>query len=163
MQLTVVATAPNPAKRFILAYDHDLYAIPGVTNLSYYPEHGDRVLISFRTEALRQVGEMILEDAVDGVQLLTKVADWTGGSPEPDDSLWKHQQAIASIAALPGVWDERTSSGPWTGDGEVTFHAINQAVVDHLDPIIRDSIEGQRRADGSVRRYAVRWKVGTGA
>jgi hypothetical protein len=155
--------APNPAERVIMAYDHDLYAIPGVTNLGYYPAVGDKVVVTFRTEGLRQIGEMILEDAIDGVQLVTEVADWAGGSPDPDTSLWKHQQAIASVAALPGVWDERTYSGPWTQDGEVTFFAVNQRVVDHLDPIIRDQIEGQKRADGSLRQYAVKWKVVDGA
>jgi hypothetical protein len=149
----------SPAGHLLSKYHAALFAIPGVVNTQYQPTVGDELTLLFRTEADRQIGAMILEDAVDGVRLLTKVSDWTGGSPLPDDSLWKHQAAIAAINALPGVWNSITWSGGWEGNGTAQFHTVNQAVIDRLDPLIRNQIVGQRRADGTTRMYDVEWRV----
>jgi hypothetical protein len=149
----------TPATRFINNYRQAFFAIPGVTNYQYRPAVGDEVTLTFRTEADRQIGAMILEDVVDGARILTKLADWTGGSPLPDNSLWKHQAAVAAINALPGVWNSITWSGVWDGNGTAQFHAVNQRTVDKLDPLIRQQIVGQVREDGSTRMYDVEWRV----
>ena len=167
MQITSAAAAQatvdpaaTPASRVLNRYGNALFALPGVTNLRYRPTVGDAVTVLFRTEQDRQIGSMVLEDAIDGVQLLTEVSEWTGGSPDPDPSLWKHQAAIAAVGSLPGVWNSITWSGGWEGNGTVRFQAINQRTVDLLDPLVRDRIEGPTRADGTIKWYDVEWSAG---
>ncbi len=157
-QLPAFAPA-TPASRLLNKYNAAIFAIPGVVNTQYRPAVGDAVTLLFRTEADRQIGEMILEDVVDGARIVTKLSDWTGGSPLPDNSLWKHQAAVAAINALPGVWNSITWSGPWEGNGTAQFWAVNQAGVDKLDPLIRNQIVGQQRADGTTRMYDVEWRA----
>lgn len=146
-----------PAAKLYLAYSHDLYNIPGVTNVGFEPGFGDKLFVHFRTEQDRQIGAMILADELEGVKIITQVASWTGGSPTPDDSLWKHQAAIAGVCALPGVFDERTYSGAWANNGRIEFRVMDKDVVEHLDPLIRDRIVGQDRGDGTTRYYDVAW------
>jgi hypothetical protein len=157
--ITPPALDRSPAASFVRRYQQAVFAIPGVTNWQYRPTVGDEVTLSFRTEAARQIGAMILEDVVDGARIVTKLSNWTGGSPLPDNSHWKHQAAIAAIDALPGIWNSITWSGPWDGNGTAQFHAVNQRTIDRLDPLIRSQIDGQTRSDGSIRAYDVEWRV----
>ncbi len=151
--------ASTPVSRLLSQCGAALFAIPGVVNTRYRPTVGDELTILFRTEADRQIGAMILEDVVVGARIVTKLSDWTGGSPLPDDSLWKHQAAVAAINALPGVWNSITWGGAWEGNGTAQFHAVNQKTVDRLDPLIRNQIVGQQRADGTTRMYDVEWRA----
>lgn len=151
--------ASTPASRVLRTYGAAIFSVPGVVNTQYRPTVGDELTILFRTEADRQIGAMVLEDVVDGARLVTKLSDWTGGSPLPDNSLWKHQAAVAAINALPGVWNSITWSGAWEGNGTAQFHAVNQKVVDRLDPLVRNQVVGQQRGDGSTRMYDVEWRV----
>lgn len=152
-------TAASPALEFLRRYQQVLFAIPGVTNLSYRPTVGLDVTLSFRSEATRQIAEMILEDTLLGVNILTERATWAGGSPDPDPSLWKHQSAIAAVNALPGVWNSQLFNNGWKGNAAVKFHTVNQKTIDLFDPLIRNKIEGQIREDGSTRWYDVTWEV----
>ena len=149
----------TPASRLVSKYGQALFAIPGMVNTQYRPTVGDELTLLFRTEADRQIGEMILEDVVEGARIVTKLSNWTGGSPLPDGSLWKHQAAVAAVNALPGVWNSITWSGAWEGNGTAQFHAVNQRTIDKLDPLIRNQIVGQQRADGTTRMYDVEWRV----
>lgn len=151
------------AERLISRYRNDFFAIPGVVSITWSPTKTDFVQLNYRTEADRQIGNLFLEDTVNGVRLLGKLSDWTGGSPAPDPSLWKHQAAIAAVNALPGVWNSITWSMGWEQNGVAQFHAINQATVDRLDPLVRDRIEGPTRADGSIKYYDVEWRAGVPA
>lgn len=148
------------AERLISRYRNDFFAIPGVVSITWQPTKGDYVQLNYRTEQDRQIGKLFLEDSVNGVELLGALSDWTGGSPAPDPSVWKHQAAIAAVDALPGVWKSITWSMGWEVNGVAQFHTIDQATIDRLDPIIRNQIPGPTRQDGSTKFYDVEWRAG---
>lgn len=161
-QVIPTGATRSPAGELVRARGRDLLAIPGAVSVSW--RGGDDVAVvrlNFHDEAGASLGKALLERRVDGVELVVGV--WGEKEPHAGDGVGRTGDLVRAVAAMPGIWDYRYRETSPFADGHVTFQAISRAVVDRLDPLLRDSIPFGTAPDGRARMMHLHWRAGVPA
>ena len=146
----------TPAWNIYTKHGHDILRMPGVKSMRIWgadrPNELGIVAVDERAAAAIW---SVLEPVVGGATFHVFVGD----SQEPyTGPTGRFADYVGIIDALPGIWNHKGNIMP-RGSGTMTFHAVNQAVIDRLDPLLKDRWNLGVDKNGWTLWVKVAWKA----
>lgn len=134
----MATTALPPAHEVFRSYARDLIALPGVLFTGWSAKAPDSIHVDFQTPELRELGDGVLRDTVDGATIVTEVPEAErrrdpGASTQPP---WQTKPAnmARAVAGMPGVIDSQFNGMTRT----FTFLTTTKEVSEHLRSLVSE-------------------------
>jgi hypothetical protein len=130
----------SPGRKLMNTYLRELAMLPGITLISWSLEQPDAVGLEFEDPQLLRLAQGVLRDTINGASWIYKLEDGASDLPAPPSNgraPWfeRPQNLAAVVQGFAGVEDVQLDKLR----REAVMITHDQAVVDHLRPLIRDT------------------------